>query len=49
MLVIVVARPEEIEEEKGQMIGQILLRQNNTFSSGEIWKRIFSLRTEVDG
>ena len=32
---------------KGQMIGQALLRQNNTFSSEEILKRIFSFRRRV--
>ena len=35
------------EEERGRMIGQTLSAENNTFSSEEIWKRIFSLRTEV--
>ena len=31
------------------MIGQTLQRQNDTFSSEEIWKGIFSLKTEVGG
>ena len=35
------------EEERGQMIGQTLSAKNSTFSSEEIWKGIFSSRTEV--
>ena len=50
MQVTLEARPEEIVgEEKNKMIGQTLQRQNDTFSSVEIWIRIFNLRTVVGG
>ena len=50
MWVIVVAWPDEVEVDKGaKWLARAFRAKNSAFSSGEIWKGIFSLRTEIDG
>ena len=51
MEVTLEARSEGIvgEEKKAKWLAGPFYRQNDTFSSEEIWKRIFSLTTEVGG